>query len=74
MRPQTATAAPADAEARRQVAPVVCYPVETLPRPDLAAYRAARGGMELVERLRIAPREGGSWTVPAGHFFRIVSV
>ncbi len=34
--------APEDAQARRAVTPVVCYPVETLPAPDLAGCRTAR--------------------------------
>ena len=33
---------PADAEDRRAVAPVICYPTDTLPRPDLALYAQAR--------------------------------
>ena len=32
--------------ARKAVPPVICYPVETLPSPDLAAYRAAREGWQ----------------------------
>ncbi|PTV96056.1 hypothetical protein C8J27_103388 [Rhodobacter aestuarii] len=66
--------APADAEARKALAPVICYPVETLPRPDLAAYRAARAGWEKIDELIVPPREAGAFTVPAGCFFRIVSV
>ena len=72
MKPAPQTAPPADAEARRAVRPVICYPVDTLPRPDLAAYRAARAGAERTETHTIPPREAGSWTVPAGHFFRIL--
>mgnify|MGYP000126635052 CR=1 FL=1 len=74
MKPAALTPAPADAAARHAVAPVICYPVEGLPRPDLAGYRALRDGLTVVERLRIPPREAGSWQVPAGHFFRIRSV
>ena len=33
---------PADAASRKAIAPVICYPVETLPKPDLAALRAAQ--------------------------------
>nr|WP_281502988.1 DUF1989 domain-containing protein [Ancylobacter crimeensis] len=42
-------------------------------RPDLAAYRALREGMELVETVIVPPREASAWTVPAGHFCRMVS-
>jgi uncharacterized protein YcgI (DUF1989 family) len=74
VRPETRTTLPEDAPARRAVAPVVCYPVETLPRADLAAYRAVREGWTLVQRLTVAPRDAACFTVPAGHFFRICSV
>jgi len=63
---------PQDAEARKAVHPVICYPGKTLPTPDLGAYRALRDGLELVERLTIPPREARCWTVPAGSFFRII--
>jgi len=35
------TNAPKDADARRKIAPVICYPVDTLPAPPLRAYQAA---------------------------------
>ncbi|WP_299791320.1 DUF1989 domain-containing protein [uncultured Marivita sp.] len=67
-------AAPEDAEARRAVAPVICYPNDTLPSPDLALYARALAGAELVETVEAAPRDACSFRVPAGSFFRIVSV
>lgn len=67
-------AAPADAPSRQGITPVICYPDDTLPMPDLAGYRAAREGWTLVETVIAPPREAASFTVPAGHFFRIVSV
>ena len=39
---------PADAEDRRAISPVICYPNETLPAPPLALYRAAREGAHKV--------------------------
>ncbi|WP_127901092.1 urea carboxylase-associated family protein [Solirhodobacter olei] len=68
------TAAPADAATRRAIAPVVAYPPETLPAPDLALYRAARGGAEKVAEIVIAPRDAGCFEVPAGSFFRITCI
>ena len=65
--------APADAGARKALAPVICYPVETLPPPDLAGYRAARAGWTLTRTVIVPPREARCVAVPAGHFFRIVS-
>jgi uncharacterized protein YcgI (DUF1989 family) len=64
---------PPDAEARRAVRPVVCYPVDRLPLVDLPALQAAREGMELVETVIVPPRDARAFRVPAGHIFRIVS-
>lgn len=72
MKPKPLTPEPADAAERRAIKPVICYPVETLPRPDLAAYRALRDDMEQIDRVVIPPREAATWTVPAGHFFRLL--
>ncbi|NVO26601.1 DUF1989 domain-containing protein [Donghicola sp. C2-DW-16] len=65
---------PDDADARRAIPPVICYPVETLPQPDMALYLAARAGAKVIETVTAAPRDAASFTVPAGHFFRISSV
>jgi hypothetical protein len=72
MKPAPATPAPRDAAARKAIAPVVCYPVEHLPKPDLQAYLALRDGLELTETVTAPPRDAVTWKVPAGHFFRIV--
>ena len=65
---------PQDAEARRKIPPVICYPVDTLPRPNLAAYQAAREGWQKVSDVIVPPREARTFSVPAGSFFRIVSI
>ncbi|WP_413719399.1 urea carboxylase-associated family protein [Silicimonas sp. MF1-12-2] len=65
---------PKDAEARRAVPPVICYPPDTLPHVDLAALRALRKDATAAGSLRVAPRDGGCIYVPAGAFFRIVSI
>jgi len=65
---------PQDADVRRRIPPVICYPVDTLPRPDLAAYQAARDGWEKVDEVVVPPREARCFHVPAGSFFRIVSI
>lgn len=67
-------AAPADAAARRAVTPVICYPVEGLPPPDIVLYRRARASLTPVSEVLAQPREAASFRVPAGHFFRIHSV
>ena len=67
-------ARPADADTRRGIAPVICYPVEGLPRPDLAPFRAARVGWERVAEVVVPARDARCFAVPAGHFFRITSI
>ncbi|AMY67465.1 urea carboxylase-associated family protein [Frigidibacter mobilis] len=67
------TAAPTDAEARRALAPVICYPVETLPQPPMALYRTARATLQPVFEVIAPPRDAACFHVPAGHFFRIHS-
>ncbi len=65
---------PSDAAARRAVPPVICYPVETLPRPDMALLDAARASLTKTGETLIPPRDARTFSVPAGHFFRINSV
>lgn len=65
---------PADAAARRAVKPVVCYPVESLKAPDMSVLERARATMEKVGEVIVPPREGNTFEVPKGYFFRIVSV
>ncbi|EAQ04370.1 hypothetical protein OB2597_09509 [Pseudooceanicola batsensis HTCC2597] len=62
---------PDDADTRRAIAPVICYPTETLPRPDLALYAAARAGAEKTGEWIAPPRDAVAFEVAAGEFFRI---
>ncbi len=66
--------APADADDRRAAAPVICYPTDTLPAPDMATYAAARDTLRPIGTVIVPPRDASTFRVPAGHFFRIVSV
>jgi uncharacterized protein len=68
------TTTPDDAEARRAVKPVICYPVETLPQPDMALLTGARQDLRKTAEVLVQPRDAATFTVPAGHFFRITSV
>ena len=65
---------PQDAEARRKVKPLICYPNETLPVPDLNRYRAARQGAEKVDEILVPARDARTFRADAGQFFRISSV
>ncbi len=62
---------PSDADARRAVPPVVCYPVDSLPTRDLDLYAKARATAQKVSEVLAAPREAASFTAKAGQFIRI---
>ena len=68
------TQVPTDADARRAIKPVICYPTDTLPQPDLALYTRALAGAKVVQTVEAAPRDACTFRVPAGGFFRILSV
>jgi hypothetical protein len=70
---QPATPAPPDAQARRDVAPVICYPVDSLPPPDRALHARLRETLRKTGEVIVPPREARTFRVPAGHVFRIVS-
>ena len=65
---------PSDAALRRAAKPVIVYAVDQLPPFDAAFYDAARTDTTKVSELIVPPREGRAFSVPAGHFFRIVSI
>lgn len=68
------TDVPDYADAHRAIPPVMCYPPETLPKPDMERYARARDGMTKLSEAIAAPREATTFEVPAGHIFRISSV
>ncbi|MEE9333434.1 MAG: DUF1989 domain-containing protein [Granulosicoccaceae bacterium] len=65
---------PADAAERKSAPPLVCYKVENLPFVDMPAINAVRQQLEKTDEVIVAPRDAATFTVPAGHFFRINSV
>lgn len=66
--------APPDAEARRAIEPVICYPSELLEPPDLDAYRAAFACYRMTGEVRVPPRDAATFRVPRGGVFRISSI
>ncbi len=65
---------PADSKARQAIRPVICYPNETLPKPDMPLYSAARETAQKINEVIIPAREAACFHVNAGQFFRITSV
>lgn len=65
-------AEPKDADTRRNISPVVCYPTASLPTPNMAIYNVARQTAPLTSTVIVQPREAECFRVPAGSFFRIL--
>lgn len=68
------TQPPPDADARRAVPPVICYPNDTLPAVPIQMYRAALTTAQVTDTVLAPPRDACTFHVPAGSFFRISSV
>jgi uncharacterized protein YcgI (DUF1989 family) len=66
--------APTDANERRAAKPVVCYETDSLPSYDASFYQNARQNMTKISQVIVPARDGATFEVPAGHFFRIVSI
>lgn len=66
--------APQDAAERRSVQPVICYPNDSLPQPDLSFFGIAREQAEKINEVIVPPREAASIEIPAGHFLKITSI
>ena len=63
-----------DAEQRKAIPPVICYPVGQLQVTPMELFFRARKNFELVESLEVPPREARTFEIPASHFFQIVCV
>ena len=68
------TQPPPDADARRAIAPVICYPPDTLPVPSMAVYQEALVGANVTETITVSARDAAVFRARAGQFFRIRSV
>jgi uncharacterized protein YcgI (DUF1989 family) len=68
------TPAPPDATRRRSAPAVICYSVDRLPPNDSAFYENVRRDLTKISELIVPPREARTFSVPAGHIFRIVSI
>ena len=65
---------PPDADARRAIPPVICYPDDTLPVPDMTLYSRALAQADHIGSVTVPQRDAASFRVAAGQFFRITSV
>jgi uncharacterized protein len=67
-------APPFDATARRSAPPVIVYTVDKLAPVDRAFYESVRRDITKISEIIVPPREARTFSVPAGHLFRIVSI
>ena len=68
------TPAPPDAARRRAAPAVICYSVDRLPPYDRPFYENVRRDLTKISETIVPPREARTFSVPAGHIFRIVSI
>ena len=62
---------PHDAELRKSVKPVICYPTDSLKSPNMNDYLIARKNLKKIDQIIIPPRDAKCFRVPKSHFFRI---
>jgi uncharacterized protein YcgI (DUF1989 family) len=73
-RARRASSAPADAQARRDVEPVICYPQDSLARPTAQDIVALRDGAVVRDTVLVPPRDARTFHAKAGQLVRITSV
>ena len=74
MKPSGVMPIPNDAEDRRDITPVICYPNNNLQNYDRAFYDSVKKDMKFVKKIIIPPRSAGTIEIPAGFIFRILSI
>ena len=62
---------PDDAELRKSVKPVICYPADSLKSQNMNDYLIARKNLKKIDQIIIPPRDAKCFRVPKSHFFRI---
>jgi uncharacterized protein YcgI (DUF1989 family) len=65
---------PEDADQRQQARSVICYDVDAVPRRDSHWQTQWRDSLQLVDTIRVPPRDAATFKVPAGYAFRIISI
>ena len=72
--PSNQISPPSDAADRRAIPAVTVYPVDILPTYDADCYARARENLTKIDEVIVPRCDGRAFTVPAGHFFRIVCI
>ena len=55
---------PKDAEKRKAIKPVICYPIESLKPPPMEDYFNARKSLKKIDQIIIPPRDSKCFKVP----------
>ena len=74
MKSQNPPEGPIDARLRRETRPVICYPTDKLPQPNMVSLKMARHSMNKISEILVPPREAECFEIPKAHFFRISSI
>ena len=66
--------APLDAKDRKNVKPIICYPIDSLKEVNLPILHTARKSLKNISEVIIPPRDAKTFEVKKGQFFRIESI
>ncbi len=64
-------APPKDAQKRKNIDPVICYPEDNLPNNNFMNLKKVRRKLLKINEVIVPPRDAKTFEVPAGYFFRI---
>ena len=65
---------PTDANERKNLQPVICYPIDSLENSNLSLLHRARKHLSKITETVIPPRDAKTFEVKMGQFFRIESI
>jgi len=65
---------PSDANERKNLQPVICYPIDSLENSNLSLLHRARKHLSKITETVIPPRDAKTFEVKMGQFFRIESI
>ena len=65
---------PLDANKRKNLKPVVCYPIDNLKDSNLSLLLKARKHIKNINEIIIPPRDAKTFEVKVGQFFRVESI
>ena len=73
MKPKGVMPIPTDANERKAMKPVICYPIDNIQNFDSSFYNSAKTNMQLIRKKIIPPRSASTIDIQAGCIFRVLS-